>query len=104
MKPSLKAIFPSAVFYSARTGEIVFGKKKRDIDILIWAVGRNRMENCLWPPKDWTVDEIIDLNYVEDSPGREYALRVKTKYQGGDLFFKEQAQKQREIFLELEEQ
>ncbi len=104
VRSPLKSVFPLAVFYSARTGEVLFGKEKRPIDILIWAVGRKRMKNCLWPPKDWTVNEVIDLNYVENSPGREYALKIKAKYQGGDLFFKEQAKKQREIFLELEKQ
>ncbi len=104
VRPALKAIFPSAVFYSARTGKIVFGKKKKVIDVLIWAVGRKRMKNCLWPPKDWTVHEIIDLNYVEDSPGREYALKNQIKYQSGYSIFKEQAKKQREIFLELDKQ
>jgi len=100
---ALKSLFSSAVFYSARTAQVVFGKKRKRYDVLIWAVGRKRMKNCVFPPKDWTVKEVIDLNYVADSPGREYALKCKAKYRGGEFIFKQQAQKQREIFLKYNE-
>ena len=44
---------------------------------------------------------MIDINYTEDSPGLEYALQVQAEYINGKEFFKEQAQKQREIFLQI---
>ena len=69
---------------------------------LIWAVGRKRIEQgCLMPPKDWKPSQVIDINYTEDSPGLEYALQVQANYQNGFGFFKEQAKKQREVFLQI---
>ena len=105
VRSSLKKIFPQACFYSARTGKLLHGQENKKIDILIWAVGRNRMKTCLWPPKDWTPRKIIDLNYSEDSQGRcsgrEYALNTGIPYEDGYFIFQQQAQKQREIFLRL---
>ena len=69
---------------------------------VIWAVGRKRMEEaCQWPPRHWRISQVIDLNYTEDSPGREYALQTGAKYQSGREFFKAQAKKQRAIFKKL---
>lgn len=53
------------------------------------------------PPKHWKPSRIIDINYTEDSPGLEYALKVQAQYTAGMGFFKEQAKKQREIFKQL---
>ena len=104
VRPVFESVFPEASFYSARTGKIIKGQENSQSDILIWAVGRNRMKSCQWPPKDWTFSKILDLNYTEDSPGKELALETKAQYQKGVEFFKTQAKKQREIFLELEQQ
>lgn len=127
VRPVLRRLLPAAGFYSARTGNILkraapsehpdlmpqksLRKKPGQSgfeksltlgpppDTLIWAVGRRRMnEGCLWPPRHWTPRRIIDLNYSEDSPGREYALAVKGEYQSGWGFFKRQAARQRELF------
>ncbi len=81
---------------SARAGSLTLEPPP---DTLIWAVGRKRMdEGCLWPPRHWAPRRIIDLNYSEDSPGREYALKAKGEYQSGWGFFKRQAAGQRELF------
>ncbi len=70
--------------------------------ILIWAVGRKRMERgCLAPPQRWKPLQVIDINYTADSPGLEYALRTQARYTSGMSFFKRQAKKQREIFKKI---
>ena len=81
----------------------VFSQKKESFPkILIWAVGRKRMDQgCLMPPKNWKPAQVIDINYTEDSPGLEYALQIQADYQSGFGIFKEQAKKQREVFLQI---
>ena len=130
VRPVLRRILPSARFYSARTGREIpppapapflardlaessdDGEKlseepaaktaAAEPEALVWAVGRKRMEQgCLWPPADWAPRRVIDLNYSEDSPGREYALKTRAAYQSGWDFFKRQAAKQRELFARL---
>jgi len=77
-------------------------KSKIPPKVLIWAVGRSRMEkSCIMPPKHWRPSKVMDLNYTEDSPGLEYALQVKAEYQNGWSIFKKQAQKQRHLFKKL---
>ena len=85
----------SLSFYSARTGEIKKGKKENS-PIVIWAVGRDRMSDCVYPP--WKPLYILDLNYTQDSPAREYALKTQANYISGDIWFKAQAEWQRKFF------
>ncbi len=84
-------------FYSARSGQIRKGSKEAP-DILVWAVGRNRMSHCVYPPSDWKPSYILDLNYIEDSPAREYAIRTQSEYISGHMWFKIQAEWQRSLF------
>jgi hypothetical protein len=44
----------------------------------------------------------VDLNYTDDSGGREYAQRVKAEYRSGVKMFRAQAQHQRD-FWEIQE-
>ena len=102
----------TVVFYSARTGKkrhtkisplSMSHKKKRkenlDLpDILVWAVGRSRMPDCLEPPPQWKPQLVLDVNYYENSPGKEYALKTKASYISGWVWFKEQALFQRKMF------
>lgn len=105
-RPVLKKLLPKAHFYSARKAQAQGSKNSSPQPprpagpaVLIWAVGRQRMEEgCQWPPKNWRPAQVIDINYTKDSPGLEYALKVKAKYTNGWRFFKRQAKKQREIF------
>ncbi len=111
IRPVLQKSLPLAQFYSARSGQPLKTHKKTKTKeqeksfspkVLIWAVGRKRIEQgCLMPPKHWKPSLVMDINYTEDSPGLEYALKVRAKYQNGFKFFKEQAKKQREIFKSL---
>jgi len=87
-------------FYSARTGKRLKGMEYNP-DVVIWAVGRPRMSECLYPPSYWAPDCVFDLNYTDDSPGRGYALKTKSRYISGWLWFKVQAQAQRVLFKKL---
>lgn len=87
-------------FYSARTGKLLKGKEQSP-DIVIWAVGRSRMSKCLSPPQNWRPLYVLDLNYTDDSPGRGYSVKTKSQYISGWLWFKAQAQAQRNIFEKL---
>ena len=89
---------PSASFYSARTGELKHGELSLP-EILIWAVGRDRQSSCKWPPSQWSPHTVVDLNYSENSPGKEYAEKFGLKYISGEKMFRTQAAAQR-VFWE----
>ncbi|MGZ3804799.1 MAG: shikimate kinase, partial [Pseudobdellovibrionaceae bacterium] len=65
-------------------------------EILIWAAPRNK--DLKWPPSAWKPKLIIDLNYTDDSAGREYAQKLNAEYRSGLKMFKVQAQYQREFW------
>jgi shikimate kinase len=92
----LHAVLPDAQFYSARQGER--RDQTSDVgwtpEVVIWAVGRSHMQVSQWPPLTWRPELVMDLNYAENSPGREYALRLSCKYQSGAEFFFAQADEQ----------
>ncbi len=119
MEDILRTELPFADFYSARTGRKKTGPKaqvqkrlqathssvkKKGPDIVIWAVGRNRMSSCVFPPRFWKPKQVIDLNYTEDSPGREYALLAGAGYLSGEIMFENQAKKQQSLFLRHKKQ
>lgn len=123
----LKKKLRMARFYSARTGQLLETKNKTQSfvfqkllknkekqlsddsfkneqsekffkpEIVIWAVPRSRMPSCKNPPS-WKPLCVLDLNYSEDSPGREYALSVGAYYVSGWAWFKAQASGQRQLF------
>ena len=100
-KSTLMRLLPEAQFFRARSGEELFGQKlKKAPEMVIWAVGRDRQTNCVWPDSEWKPLMVLDLNYSEDSPGREYAQRVNAKYISGLDMFKAQAEAQREFWTE----
>ena len=84
-------------FFSARSGKLVYGEDLEP-EIVVWAVGRERMPFCLYPPPVWKPRLVVDLNYAEDSPGREYALKANAEYKSGWFWFKAQAKAQRKLF------
>ena len=63
-------------------------------DTVIWAVGRSGSK-LNDPPVEWAPALVIDLNYSDDSPGREFALKLGCRYIAGDLMFFQQAAMQR---------
>jgi len=100
-KATVVTAVPSAVPYSARTGQPrpgVMPLPPGGPDIVIWAVGRNRQPACQWPPAEWRPSEVIDLNYSDDSPGLEYAWRHGIAYRSGVEMFTAQAAQQREFW------
>jgi shikimate 5-dehydrogenase/shikimate kinase len=100
----LKDLLPHAHFFSARRGEEIWTERFDNVKttyepkMLVWALGRSRLSTSKWPPTDWRPEYVLDLNYTEDSPGLEYALRVGAKYISGRGFFKAQAAHQREFW------
>ena len=100
----VKSVLPQAISYSARRGEPRSEEVSVGLagpEVLIWAVGRKRHQECVWPPETWRPKKIVDLNYSEDSPGKEYALKVGGEYFGGLKMFEAQALRQQEIFKSL---
>lgn len=86
---ALKNVLPNAVEYSARTG------KPRDAnadpnfipDVVVWAAPR--FEGVQIPPSKWNPKYILDVNYVENSMGLEYAQTVSgaTYISGLEMFY-----------------
>jgi shikimate dehydrogenase len=95
----LRAAFPEAVAFAARTGaargELAPGWSPQ---VVVWAVGRSRQPGCVWPPAHWQPRLVFDLNYSDDSPGREYAARCGARYESGLCFFRAQAVAQRRFW------
>ncbi|MNL62489.1 hypothetical protein D3C87_1865150 [compost metagenome] len=56
------------------------------------------------PPPEWRPAMILDLNYKEDSMGREYAQSFGANYTSGLVMFLAQAQGQRAFWSQCEEQ
>lgn len=92
---ALRNILPDAVEYSARTG------KSRDEqagqlffpDVVIWAAPR--IDEIQMPSSEWNPKYILDLNYVENSMGLEYAQAHPTAiYISGLEMFYAQAREQ----------
>lgn len=97
-KAMMQLALPEARFFSARApGPEAPLFLPRTV---VWAVGRSAIEDGAgWPPTQWHPDRVIDLNYSEDSPGREYALQVSAKYISGLAMFQAQAAAQREFWM-----
>jgi len=103
--PLLQEVLPDAAFYSVRTGT-PRNPVSPDFspEVIIWGVGRSRYSEkshegeAQWPNPEWKPKQVIDLNYSEDSPGREYALRTQAKYISGMEMFRSQAAGQREFW------
>ena len=69
------------------------GPHDAEPEVIIWGVGRS-LFNGVFPPEQWRPRIVLDLNYAEDSPGREYALRLgirRVRYVSGLGLFKAQA-------------
>ena len=99
----LRSVFPSALFISARTGEVrtsrdepALSNDPPSVAAVVWSVGRNRYRN---PPPDWLRPQLVfDLNYAADSPGRDFAQAVGAQYVDGSRFFEHQAAAQQQFW------
>ncbi|MBX3020998.1 MAG: hypothetical protein KF799_04920 [Bdellovibrionales bacterium] len=91
IKSSVKRVWPEAREISARAG--VTAETSESPALVIWATGRSR--EFQWPPEHVQPQLILDLNYGENSPGLEWAVRSNLPYQSGLRMFKLQAEAQR---------
>jgi shikimate kinase len=82
--PVLKKVFVDAEFVPAREGKVL----NKD-SVIIWASLRSDQVRCPHPLKH--VKKVIDLNYNENSMGKELALLASCPYVSGAEFFKRQA-------------
>ncbi|MBX3040593.1 MAG: hypothetical protein KF789_07805 [Bdellovibrionaceae bacterium] len=94
----LGRVLPEASAFSATGGHLRQGSKPLagSPRVVVWAAPRG--SELKMPPDDWKPEVVLDLNYKEDSPGREYALRCKARYQSGEIMFRAQAEAQREFW------
>jgi shikimate 5-dehydrogenase len=101
----IKKQLPHASYFSSRTGKARAGSEaaeNRPPKILIWAAPRSTETKM--PPSDWRPAMIFDLNYRENSMGREYAQICGANYQSGLTMFVEQAQAQRYFWRKMEDE
>lgn len=91
--------YPEMPIFSAQKSSCVSHKIDEDNyfpDIVLWAVPSM---HPLFPPKHWSPKVVLDLNYGQDSLGREYALLKAAFYKSGILMLLKQAQEQQKIWL-----
>jgi shikimate kinase len=101
----MKKAMPRASYYSSRTGKLKEGSPHADEvppKVVIWAAPRG--PETLMPPKEWDPSMVLDLNYKEDSMGREYAQLCGANYTSGVIMFLAQARGQRAFWAEFEEE
>ncbi|UXR64186.1 shikimate synthase [Bdellovibrio bacteriovorus] len=95
---------PHATYFSSRSGRPREGSELSEgvtPKIVIWAAPRS--PETMLPPASWNPAMVFDLNYKEDSMGREYAQRCGANYQSGLVMFTAQAQGQRAFWREFKE-
>lgn len=100
----IQKALPHASYFSSRTGRPRVGSEDtEDLQpkIVIWAAPRS--SETLMPPTTWNPAMVFDLNYKEDSMGREYAQKCGANYQSGLVMFTAQAQGQRIFWKNCEE-
>ncbi len=108
----VRELLPQVLEYSARTGQPREGTgSAKDSssapEVVIWGVGRSVFGGT-FPPEAWRPRLVLDLNYAEDSPGREYAQRLtfmpapshgaRSEYVSGLGLFEAQAAEQRRFW------
>jgi shikimate 5-dehydrogenase len=95
--PLLRELLPLAKLFSAQTGQERQGIDKKDWspEWVIWAGGLLRSEGTSMPPEHWKPKLVVDLNYREDSGGRELAKHWGCHYVSGEAMFYSQAKHQR---------
>lgn len=100
----LQKSLPKAHYFSARTGELRSGDRSLlppQPKIVIWAAPRS--EETHFPPNEWAPKMVFDLNYKEDSMGKEYAQKCGAGYESGLVMFTAQARGQRMFWKKCEE-
>ncbi len=98
--PLLKKLLPQAEYFSVQTGQ---SRELKDLhgwnpEVVIWAGGRYQEEGTKGIPVHWMPRMIIDLNYREDSGGRELSIKTKSIYISGLSMFYKQAEGQQQFW------
>ncbi|MEN0060168.1 MAG: shikimate kinase [Bdellovibrio sp.] len=99
----IEKALPHASYFSSRTGLPRAGSEEASEKmpkVLIWAAPRSAETQM--PPSSWNPVMVLDLNYKEDSMGREYAQKCGANYQSGLVMFTAQAQGQRAFWRQCE--
>lgn len=97
----IETALSGASYYSARSRQPREGSlAAMNPKLIVWAVGRARWRegSMNWPPGQWNPSFVLDLNYSDDSPGKEYAAMKQAGYISGLPFFRAQAAGQREFW------
>jgi shikimate 5-dehydrogenase len=96
---SIQQVLPKAQFYSAQTQQNRNKTNETQVpNVVIWSAPRK--PGIQWPISDWPVQYVIDLNYMENSMGLEYAQRINANYISGAAMFLAQAEKQLKFWKE----
>ncbi len=90
----MKFIVPHAQFFPARS--TTQASNNFSPDAVIWAAPR--MADTLFPPESWRPRTVLDLNYLENSMGLEYAKKKNCSYVSGLGMFKQQALEQQKYW------
>lgn len=98
---AIKDVLPQAVEFSARTGTRKDGEINLNFkpEVVIWAAPR--ASTVVMPPHEWQPQFIVDLNYVENSLGLEYAQsQTQAQYISGLDMLYAQAKNQFKFWAE----
>ena len=83
----MKSVLPKAHFFSSR--ENTADTFNLAPELVIWAAPRTSLTK--YPPETWQPKLVLDLNYLENSMGLEYAQKKSCSYLSGLSMFKTQA-------------
>ncbi|NCN95348.1 MAG: hypothetical protein GW917_01350 [Bdellovibrionales bacterium] len=92
--PVLKTVFPQAKSFQARKGGSISAPST-----LLWA--SKRSNDVVFPQDFENIKSIIDMNYFEDSMGKELAKQLGCHYLSGEAFFVSQAEAQQRYWSQL---
>ena len=96
----LQKVLPESSAYSARLASPKEGNREIvSPSVVIWAAPTR--VGIVYPPKYWEPEVVIDLNYAENSWGRQYALQSNARYISGLNFFRSQALHQQSFWHRL---
>lgn len=97
---ALLKTFPEASSYSLRQQKARKGFSTASANVVIWAVSNEAFAQFPnYPPTQWPVHTVIDLNYTSNSPGKNYALACGAQYISGMEMFMSQAKEQQKIWM-----
>ncbi|MBC7465605.1 MAG: hypothetical protein H7256_06390 [Bdellovibrio sp.] len=99
----MQSVLPDAIYMSSQTALQRDGTDVSDLkpSVLVWAAPRHA--DTQWPPVGWKPALVVDLNYVENSMGLEYAQKKNLNYISGLKMFQIQALEQKKFWNKVSE-